>query len=356
MQKNKSSIELIILDMRFFIDDSLTFLEAYEACRLKNQAFVTNKNELTDIRTYAIEYNRCIFDLKKLLNTDESIEEVNVAIDFSNEFKSKRRLFFRKIFERLDSLYKKSFRDSIKNTSDKTNALARLYFRIIQKIARKSNHFIGHMESTRWHKSYLIEMLDNLVTLCNDFLGVFEGFCKVLLRLEREEITEDRKINEEADSELKLETSSSNYSEASTCSESTSKFGNYFSNLTYQKSQPCSCIFMILAVVILIILCFLVLPILRLFLNSSLSESSSVYTFDLDETAIRPLNDMSNEQKKLLQLVKLPSKLYTQVTSKNKTDSADDFKWDNIFDYMQDFYIFSASLTTFVSLEWLIKK
>jgi hypothetical protein len=369
MQRSRSSIELIILDLRYFIDESLTFLEVYEASRSSRggdrRPFTTSNKELAGIRHYAIEFNRLVFDLKRLLNTDESIADKNPAVEFTSEFENKRTLFFRKIFERIDLLYKQMYRNRAHIKSNKKNDLTKLYFRIILRMAQTSNLFIGRMQSMGWERANVIAMLDSLVPSCNDFLCVFETFCVYLEQQSDQEAAQEMQTNEEAtDSELVTE----NSSRASHLRESVSKFGNYFSNVAERRNvRSCPCIFIILFTVILILLVVLILPIVRLFLSASSTQSelSSVYTFNLDESSsLKPLSNMSNEQRKLLQIVKLPASLYTQLTATKTTDVArtrestgsDEFDWTSVFEYMSDFYIVLASFATFLSFEWLISK
>ena len=167
-----SSIELLILDFRYFIDESLTFLEFFESGeRDSSRKFSTNRQEIAKLRQYTIEFTRLLYDLKNSLFTNKKISDFNLGLVFSKEFKQKRVFFFKTINSRLDNLYKRIF----SFTAD-YNDLVKMYFKIMLKIARNTNEFIGFLESSRWNRDIAVKFIDNLIKLCNDFSSVNEEF------------------------------------------------------------------------------------------------------------------------------------------------------------------------------------
>ena len=170
------SIELTLLDFRYFLDEILTFIEFYEGEeKTPNSRFQTNYEEISRIRQYAIEFIRLVYDLKKLFWDDSLIKEFNLGINFSEQFKNKRIFFFKSIFERLDRLF-----NNINGVYALSNELVKLYYNTVQKLIRNTNEFIGYIENARWHRQYALKALDNLVMLCNDFSAVFERFVESL--------------------------------------------------------------------------------------------------------------------------------------------------------------------------------
>ncbi len=170
------SIELTLLDFRYFLDEILTFIEFYEGEeKSPNNRFQTNYEEISRIRQYAIEFIRLVYDLKKLFWDDSLIKEFNLGISFSEQFKNKRIFFFKSIFERLDRLF-----TNINGVYALSNELVKLYYNTVQKLIRNTNEFIGYIENARWHRQYALKALDNLVMLCNDFSAIFERFVESL--------------------------------------------------------------------------------------------------------------------------------------------------------------------------------
>ena len=171
-----SSIELTILDFRYFIDESLTFLEHFEfGERELTRKFSTTHQEIAKIRHNAIEFTRILCDLKKILFSTPTISDFNLSLDFSKEFKQKRVFFFKTINTRLDALYKRIF-----NKTASYNDLVKIYFETMLKIARNTNEFIGFLESSRWNRDIAVKFIDSLIKLCNDFACVFEQFALYL--------------------------------------------------------------------------------------------------------------------------------------------------------------------------------
>jgi hypothetical protein len=211
--KNALTIEEKLLDMRYFIDEALTFIESYHSNKQgylssiwktnsARSTFAVSLNELSKTRQFAIEFTRLIYELKHALSVEYG--EYNTAVIYSITFKKKRTKFFAIVFRRLDLLYKyikiklnekevnainsdeleyepensRTNRDAqAAKSSKETNLhkeLDRLYFGIVQKIARTTNEFIGYLEASHWNRLISYEILDRLNKLANDFLFLLE--------------------------------------------------------------------------------------------------------------------------------------------------------------------------------------
>lgn len=189
------SVEIILLDLRYFLDEALTFIEFYEyGERDLTRAFQTSqqvilqfhklitkwaifftffrcffKKDIFQLRQFAIEYIRLVIDLKKLCKDNGLFADFNMGLHFSEQFKDKRIFFFTTLFKRLEKLY-----TCIYGETALSNELVKLYFKTIQKLVRNSNEFIGYLEASRWSRDIALQILDKLVENCNDFLCVFE--------------------------------------------------------------------------------------------------------------------------------------------------------------------------------------
>jgi len=180
-----SSIELIILDLRYFLDEAISFLECKKSpndaslhadqempaesprtSESNGQQEIDSK-EFVKLRLNAIEYTRLIFDLKHLLQENRLYAEFNVSLKFSDQFKSKRMFFFRNVFRRLEHIY-------LKISSESIDELVIFYFQIVRHLTRQTNEFIAYLEFSRWRRSNALNILDKLVNLCNDFLCILE--------------------------------------------------------------------------------------------------------------------------------------------------------------------------------------
>jgi hypothetical protein len=358
--------------MRYFIDEALTFLEAYETTAVGQ--FVTNEADLTVIRTYAIEFNKRVLDLKHALRTTDGVAKVNEQVEFSTEFKSKRTAFFRKIFKRLDSLGLRvaeaspvseaarlseapRFSDdqSISNNED---GLVKLLSRILLKIVDTTNKFVNLMEFQRWRRSYALDILDKLAVLCNDFAGVFESYSSFL-----------KKKSRVHQSSSEIETSARSSTHFTPLQRSNSRLSNFFGlNGNRSCTRLCPCVFIILAALVLLFFIVLVLPIIRWFMSSSstsiqVAAEPSIFTFTLSQMQAKPDTDVNQNKQSMFQIFKLPPAFFSQLASSVPTavavtskPSQTDTEWTRIFDYMKDLYIFVASITTFVSFEWLLNR
>ena len=88
------TIELIILDLRYFIDESLTFVEFYECGEREiGRLFMTNRDEINKIRKYTIEFINSLIQLKTIFQNNRLYTDFNLGLELSKEFKNKRVYF-----------------------------------------------------------------------------------------------------------------------------------------------------------------------------------------------------------------------------------------------------------------------
>ncbi len=167
------SIEILLLDLRYFLDESLSFIEFFEyGERDLTRRFQASNQEVTNLRQFAIEYTRLIYDLKKLLTAGHSAyAEFNPGFEFSEQFRNKRLFYYTRFFRRLEALDER-----VQGETALSNDMVKIYFRTVQNLVRGTNELIGYLEAARWSRDVALEILDRLVQLCNDFLCVFEKF------------------------------------------------------------------------------------------------------------------------------------------------------------------------------------
>lgn len=182
-------LESTILDFRHFLDESLTFVEFFESGeRDRRRRFFTSSVEIARLREHAVEFNRLTTTIKNMLefdknsartSADSAIEfgEFNTAVEFTESFRSKRLQFFTVLFGRMDKLYDRL--DTISRTED-VHESVRDYFRRVHKLSRRTNEFIGYLETSRWHRAIALEILDRLVVSCNKSLRALERFVEYL--------------------------------------------------------------------------------------------------------------------------------------------------------------------------------
>lgn len=182
-------LESIILEFRYFLDEALTFVEVFESREREPSGgcFYSSTNEINSLRKFAIEYTRYVFDLKKMLtnmyedayeeNEETSVEfgDLNNGLVFTESFKVKRLQFFTILFSRLDKLF-----DRFEESSFDVDESVGVYFKLVQKLSRRTNELIGYFESTRWHRAIAIDILDRLAVLANDYLCAFEKLIEYL--------------------------------------------------------------------------------------------------------------------------------------------------------------------------------
>jgi hypothetical protein len=342
-----ASIELILLDLRYFLDESLTFIELYEASE-KDFAtkFKTNPNEICQIRQYAIEYIRLIYDLKKLFMDTKLIKQSNTEIIFSEQFKNKRIFFFTSVFKRLEQLF-----TQINGQFSLSNELVKLYYKTIQKLVRNSNEFIGYLESHRWNRDIALQILDKLVEYCNDFLCIFEKFIQSLnassefldkLEYARPDVLNKNEIED-------CVTSSSSSNSVSSCLIDSFKFSNYiekFSSISTFKIFILILVvyvsFSILVRLIYNINMFIVDLIIGVLFKSS-TTSHSVSYFDIK---IIELSNIFGWK------VNTPSNLETPF----KIELNSYYLWNQVYTYMTHIYTIIFSLLIYLLFEWIVLK
>lgn len=323
------TIELIILDLRYFIDESLTFVEFYECGEREiGRLFMTNRDEINKIRKYTIEFINSLIQLKTIFQNNRLYTDFNLGLELSKEFKNKRVYFFRIINTRLDNLYKRLYGNYL--GADGLNEIVVLYYKHILKISRNTNEFINFIENSRWNRDLAFNFLDNLVSLTNGFSGVFELFVSYLESNNR--IKDASAAKSKSYTRLIKNKAKPTFS---TISNSTRSFS--------KKPKYCPCILIIMVFLILIVLFFIVLP----FYSFLFNKNSNVYSFKLDS------------QKASLSIIEI---IYTYLsngesalvkTSKKNKDSIFDFS--TILNYMADFYVFSFSFLGYVIVEILFK-
>lgn len=372
---NICPLESIILDFRHFLDEALTFIESFEEGERDphHHRFFTDKTEIGRLRNYAIEYTRLVFDLKKLLNNDTTSQprqydgdsavtkshfgDFNVRLAFSEQFKANRLLFFTFLFERLDKLFNRvnaltlnstSSNDNnlkTKNTTN-TNELVRLFFKLVQKLTRKTNEFVGYLESPRWHRAMALQILDRLVALVNDFSCVFEKFVEKLE--EKGRIVEKKEeIVGSGDTRKKKTAQKPNLVDHLSVSEAVS--GTY-RPCAKSKVHYCPCVYLIL----------LIFATVSIILVAKFFWQSVFYEADGQQP-----NQQSNEIEKdsfdLLSFMDLDFSLFEDKEAVVKisltgdeSENVEFYLWDQIVKYMQRVHLIVLSLTAFVSFEWVL--
>ncbi|RNA17064.1 hypothetical protein BpHYR1_036870 [Brachionus plicatilis] len=149
-------IENLLLDLRDFLDDALTFIEFYEANeREPNIKFTTNNEEIVKLKQSLEKFANLMHEIKTQLSCS-FIHEFNSSIEYSQNFKRKKKYFFNTMLKRLFAL------ECNLKTFDCKNEVLKNYFKTIQKLLQKVLDFIGYLESNRWHKSIAFEILDQI--------------------------------------------------------------------------------------------------------------------------------------------------------------------------------------------------
>jgi hypothetical protein len=183
MSKRIKAIQIVVLQLRHFIDESFIFIEKCQELEineennpkqtiLSSRQFKIKNCDISKIRLYVIQCIRLTFYLKQIINQD--FNEYNNKIEFENKFQKERIYFFQIILNRLDSLLDKlKYRQNL-------NEFVLMYVDLINKIAKCTNQFVDYVELRRWSKNLCLEHLDMLIKLANDFLFVFENVLKYL--------------------------------------------------------------------------------------------------------------------------------------------------------------------------------
>ena len=178
MTKRISAIEIVVLQLRYFIDESLIFIERYEKFEREEgdsdlKIIKIKENDLSKIRLYVIQCIRLVFYLKQIINQD--FHEYNNGIQFERKFQQQRTNFFQIIFKRLELLLAKL------RQNPNMNEFIVMYAELMNKIAKCTNQWVDYIELRRWSKNLCLEHLDLLIRLANDFLFVFENVLKYLI-------------------------------------------------------------------------------------------------------------------------------------------------------------------------------
>jgi hypothetical protein len=324
-----SSIERTILDFRYFIDESLTFLEHFESGeRDSMRKFTTTQQEIAKIRHNSIEFIRLLYDLKNTLFSSQTISDFNLSLEFSKEFRQKRVFFFKTINSRLDTLYKRIFTKTANH-----NDLVRIYYETTLKIARNTNEFIGFLESSRWNRDIAVKFIDSLVKLSNDFACVFEKFALHLENNQRIVSNEQRnEINRE-----KIPFRLNNLRAKAT--KSIHSFLSSLSSQSFSRKSKSSCPIIIVVMICLIgiVLFLIALPFIRLVFGIfGGGESSSIVN---KRTNYFWFHSGSNSNGNMPII--------------SKEDSLID--WTFILSYLSNLYVIAFTFVAFVIIECVMK-
>lgn len=317
---NERSIEKLILDWRCFLDEALTFVEFYESTLRNCKQFTTSHEEISQLRSSSIEFTRLVCDLKKILldgpadsspspssssSIDEQngviIDEFNVALEYSNGFKKKRIVFFRRIFERLNTLYKRVYMLPI----HKSNVLLRLYFNTLRSLCNKSNELIGYLESRRWDRTTAVQILDKLIGRNNDFSCVFE---KLVQLLDAQNCIVATRV------------------QIDSCLVSLASIRSLISTVV---RHWCPCVSFGVVILVLVLVAIL-------------SERS---THQDEYETLNLLNYIDVQSY-------FDEKLKSNSINRQLDQTFYELSWNQILNYMKKFHVVCLSLTAFVSLEW----
>jgi len=386
------TIEITLLDFRYFLDEAFTFIEFFvveDRSANINNRFQTNYEEIGRIRQYAIEYIRLIYDLKKLFWEDTVIKEYNLGINFSEQFKNKRVFFFKSIFERLEKLF-----NTINGVHSLSNDLVKLYYNTIQKLIRNTNEFIGYIENSRWHRQYALKALDNLVMLCNDFSAIFERFVESLeinRRIVKGKLMRnfDTNQNKSTNNSSSLNSQSLSTSSSSSSSSSSTCLIDLNSNKSTSppplpqklqlqqpllpKKQPTikrnnvvkknkkslsSCLFIILILVFIIVSLYLIIYVIQFLLSLNYYFENSFYRFFLTS------NTNNNNNNYFYTINKVKNSIFFDFTdsiriiessSSATLDLNSIYLWSQIFYYMTHFLVIFFCLFCYILFEFILK-
>lgn len=319
---NDEPVEKIILDFRNYLDKCITFLELYE------QNLNINQNEKEKFKKSCRKFNDLISDLKNLLlNENIRFSDLNSRFEFSKDFLKKKSVFFKIIFQRLDTLDQKLSK----------NKELKIFFKAIQKLCKKANEFIGYLESPRWHRMIAIEILNKHCEINEFILDFFE---KTIQNLANS--SENLNLNQNHHSKKNRR----NY--LSDLKESSSKLSQY---LFFGKNPNiCPCLGLLLILIIFLVFFLFILPIVKYFTSS---RNSNIYALNLQsQREFLELFQMNQKDKLSIfsNLIDLP---WIFSAKQNKPDVK--YFWHQVFDYMKEVYVVFLSLVTFLSIEFFIK-
>lgn len=330
-------IEKLLLDQRHFLDDTLTFIEFYEASqREQDIKFLTNNEEICKLKQSLKKFSNTTNELKTQLNYS-FIHEFNSSIEYSSNFKRKISYFFNTIFKRLYAL------EFNLKTIEKKNEILTACFKSIQKLIQKINDFINYLESKRWHKSIANEILNNIFCFSLKLSKVLDKFFDYL-NYRKQISSENFYRNQKHSSTLQKKNN-------------LRKFGSYL--LSSSKSKLSEIIFdkKIYSTKMISLVFLFVAAILVIILGSWISQNSKIYTIDLNK-AYRSNNyfsDLINNKVNLLSDVSLSNFLNIFCNPKIDASLRTNNIWDQILSYMKEFYVVFISFTAFLSLEFFVK-
>jgi hypothetical protein len=327
------SLEKLILKFRYFIDESLSFIELYESfeCESSTRQFKTTKQEIVAIKQHSIEYTRLVLEVKQRLNDD--YYEFNTNVKYTESFKNRRKIFFDNVFKRLAKLS-----DRISIDLVVSNDLVKIYFRSINKIAICTNELIGYLELARWNREISMQIIDKLIKFANDFSCIFEKFAsyldaknKIVSNLNQSDEEEEDHSDEEESEDGSRTTLAKTESDSAT-------------NVYLNSERKSITFFRYLTLTLLVFLLFFTLAILVGFLLNLLMNST-------EKTDIKSHTNIDNNWLKLFELFGLLSK---QSQNQPKKLSQDKILWQRIFFYLTHINVLIFCITLFFLCDVLL--
>lgn len=369
--------ESIILEFRYFLDEALTFVEVFESReREPSGCFYSSTNEINSLRKFAIEYTRYVFDLKKMLTNmyeedayeenEETVEfgDLNNGLVFTESFKVKRLQFFTILFSRLDKLF-----DRFEESSFDVDESVGVYFKLVQKLSRRTNELIGYFESTRWHRAIAIDILDRLAVLANDYLCAFEKFIEYLSTKGKIKFAEKEKKKKERLRSSDLWKTNDDFKQLKPLYNKLvykiSKilinliFLNIFGIFRYKKSsnyEYCPCVYLILLLMILTI-SLVLFRVFNLFeskenVDGEVKKSGNQKEFDIFGLIdFEPFEMEEEEENDEKEVKKSNAEVAPYVYQSDLFASP----WTQVLNYMRKAHLILISLSTFITFEWYLK-
>ena len=353
------SLELLLLDLREFMDVALIFIESYEQSQRDLRApFSTNSIEITQLRQFAIEYQHTIYEIKSLLQDSNLITEFNRGIEFSNQFNSKRVRFFKNLFERLEKL-----NERINGELSLSNDLVKIYFTNILNLIKKTNEFIGYLEGYRWNRDIAIKIIDKLAALLNDFSCIFEKFISSIKsslinnnnRKNAQKSPKYKKGSISTINKVSTDNSSLESNNSSTGFSVLKKLSRYFFKKTSNPkkmrtiSRICGYILLGVFIIVIIIFLFILLPIMRLV--PSVESTTQNFFF----TKAEPKTFSSYFDYITIKIIELPAGIIKETPITLQINPNQEF-WFYVYFYITDIYLIFFCLVIFLLFDWLINK
>ena len=331
-------IENILLEFRYFLDDALTLIEFYEASeREPNIKFTTSNEEIGKLRSSFKKFVNLTFELKTQIGY-YFVHEFNSSLEYSQNFKRKRKCFFNTMFKRLSVLeYNLKMIDCKKE-------ILKIYFKNIQKLIKKITDFIAYIESDRWHKSIAIEILDQISFTSSKLPCVFDKFFDLV-----NFGNELSQIKNEYMKQIKDSSFIRKKGIKSLTKNFTSSFLNSPKSKITQYIDITKMIRYFLKITLIIIFFLIVV-------TSFFSTSSNHYTIDFKKAykINYQYSNLINKKLDFLTDISLDN-FFNLFVNKKIDTSLKTNTWDQIFSYMKEFYVVFISFTAFLSLEFFIK-